>query len=453
MSDRTFTLSSSPSVPPVDLLGIPGVRVWWVQEFADERRLLIDTAPTVEPCLGCGQRAESKGRATVQVRDLPMAGKATRLVWVKRVWRCRDCNISWRETHPDIAARAVLTDRARAEAGRQVGEDGVAVAAVARTFGVSWDTVMRATTQMARDRFAIDGIFTIQTRPCLALGVDEKVMNRAIRGRRRQFVTVLVDLARGVPIDIVKGRSAAVVRSWLAKQTPQWRAGVKVAALDPAAPYRAALTDDDVGLDNATLVVDRFHMHKLANAAIDDVRRRVQQETTGHRGRTGDPLYGVRRLLLVGPGRLNERGTARLEAALAAGDPYEEVACAWMAARLLADIYNAPDRFAARDALGRFFDWAAQVDVPEVTRLAGTVDRWRHEVMAYFTTGRASSGPVEAVNGEIEQIDRVARGFRNFDHYRTRMLSKTAVNWQTPVTPRLRGPRAQSEPAAPSFIA
>ncbi len=61
------------------------MRVWRVQEFADERRLLVGTVPAVEPCRGCGQRAESKGRATVEVRDLPTAGKATRLVWVKRV--------------------------------------------------------------------------------------------------------------------------------------------------------------------------------------------------------------------------------------------------------------------------------------------------------------------------------------------------------------------------------
>jgi hypothetical protein len=74
-------------------------------------------------------------------------------------------------------------------------------------------------------------------------------------------------------------------------------------------------------------------------------------------------------------------------------------------------------------------------------------------VLAYFTAERASSSPVEAVNGELEAIDRVARGFRSFVNSRTRMLLKTAVNWHTPATPRLRGPRAQSEPAAPSFIA
>jgi hypothetical protein len=53
-------------------------------------------------------------------------------------------------------------------------------------------------------------------------------------------------------------------------------------------------------------------------------------------------------------------------------------------------------------------EWAAEVDVAEVTRLAKTIDRWRVELLAYFRTNRASSGPVEAVNGEIEQVDRIA---------------------------------------------
>ena len=89
-----------------------------------------------------------------------------------------------------------------------------------------------------------------------------------------------------------------------------------------------------------------------------------------------------------------------------------------------------------------------------MTRLATTIDRWRGEVLAYFRTGHASSGPVEAVNGEIEQVDRAAdRGFRNFHHYRIRMLLKTAVTWHTPTTPRLRGRSGQSDPATPAFIA
>jgi transposase len=107
-----------------------------------------------------------------------------------------------------------------------------------------------------------------------------------------------------------------------------------------------------------------------------------------------------------------------------------------MAKELLRSVYAAPDVFAARIALERFFDWAATVEITEVTRLATTIDRWRDEVLAYFRTGRSSSG------------DRAARGFRNM-----RMLLKTAVDWQTPTTPRLRGRAGQSDPATPAFIA
>jgi hypothetical protein len=56
----------------------------------------------------------------------------------------------------------------------------------------------------------------------------------------------------------------------------------------------------------------------------------------------------------------------------------------------------------------------ATVEIAEVTRLATTIDRWRGEVLAYFRTGRSSSGPVEAVNSEIEAVDRAASGFRSF---------------------------------------
>jgi transposase len=150
---------------------------------------------------------------------------------------------------------------------------------------------MRAVTDAAARLFDEQHLYTRQVRLCTATGVDEKVMNRASRGRRRRYVTVIVDLARPRPLDIVEGRSKRVLRAWLAAQTPTWRAGVRIAALDPAAPYRAALIDREVGLPNARLVLDHFHVTKLANAAIDDVRRRVQQTTLGHRGRKHDPLY------------------------------------------------------------------------------------------------------------------------------------------------------------------
>lgn len=112
---------------------------------------------------------------------------------------------------------------------------------------------------------------------------------------------------RPFTLDIIEGRSKQVLSGWLAAQPPPWRDAVKVATLDPAAPYRAALRDPQAGLAHARLVLDRFRADKLANTAIDDCRRRVQQDTLGHRGRKGDPLYAIRRLLLTAYDRLDPR--------------------------------------------------------------------------------------------------------------------------------------------------
>ncbi len=256
--------SSSAVSSSVSLLGIAGLRVLEVFEFVDERHVFVETVRDYDACRTCGQRAVSGGRHVIQVRDLPVGPKATRLIWHKREWRCRDCGRSWRERHPGIAPRAVLTERARDEAARQVGELGRPVAAVAREFGVGWETIMRAVKDTAARLFADQQLYTVQLASCVAIGVDEKVMNRARRGRRRRYVTVIVHLVRGRPLDIIQGRSKKVLRAWLAAQSPAWRAGVRIAALDPAAPYRAALTDDEVGLPNATLVLDHFHVSKLA---------------------------------------------------------------------------------------------------------------------------------------------------------------------------------------------
>ena len=97
------------------------------------------------------------------------------------------------------------------------------------------------------------------------------------------------DRARGI-----QGRSASALLSWMNAQDSAWRSGIATAALDPYRGYASALRS---ALPDAVRVLDAFHVVRLGFAAVDDVRRRIQQEQTGHRGRTGDPLYGIRRLL------------------------------------------------------------------------------------------------------------------------------------------------------------
>ena len=113
-------------------------------------------------------------------------------------------------------------------------------------------------------------------------------------------LTGIVDLTRGKDhttarlLDLVPGRSGTVYKNWLEERGEQFRSGIQIATLDPFQGYKNAIDDQ---LQDATSVLDAFHIVKLAGDAPGEVRRRVQQDTTGHRGRKGDPLYQIRNLL------------------------------------------------------------------------------------------------------------------------------------------------------------
>jgi transposase len=161
---------------------------------------------------------------------------------------------------------------------------------------------------------------------------------------------------------------------------------------------------------------------KLGGQAVDEVRRRVQQQTLGHRGHAGDPLYGIRMILRCGRERLTDRQQARLERAIAADERHDEVHIAWQAAQQLRSAFHqknlAEGRRIAEHVLASF----PSCPIPEIARLGRTLRQWREPFLAYFTTEGASNGGTEAVNGLIELHRRVARGFRNLDNYRLRML-------------------------------
>ena len=120
-------------------------------------------------------------------------------------------------------------------------------------------------------------------------------------------------------LDLVPGRSGAAYSSWLTERGQAFRSGVAVATLDTFRGYRNTIDDD---LSDAVAVLDAFHVVKLATQVVDDVRRRVQQDTCGHRGRRDDPLYRIRNILRAGEDRLTNRQRARLKDAFTARDEH-----------------------------------------------------------------------------------------------------------------------------------
>jgi len=427
------------------LLGLPGFQVLDTENTAGEWNVLVELPRDLVGCPLCGAVARVKDRRTVLVRDLPIADTPVLLRWRKRVFACRYAlceNNTWTEEHDAIAPRAVLTERARQWAFEQVGFHDRAVAAVAAQLGVAWHTIMTQVIErgapLVDDPIRLDGV--------TAIGVDETSFLRATSTHPTLYATGVADLTPGRParlLDVVAGRSGRVLRGWLADRDQQWRAAIVTASLDPFRGYASALAGQ---LPAATRVLDPFHVVKLGLTCVDTVRRRVQQDTLGHRGYADDPLFRSRRLLRRRGDRLTDRQRQRLDAALDAGDPTGQVTAAWLVAQHLMAAYATPDRTAGRAAADAAISLALTCPVPEITRLGRTLRGWRTEFLARFNQPDVSNGPTECLNLKVKNTKRVARGYRSFRNYRLRLLLNHGLIRDDQATTRIRTRR-------PSFAA
>lgn len=131
------------------------------------------------------------------------------------------------------------------------------------------------------------------------IGVDEHVWRHPPTETR--IVTVILDLTpirdrRGPSrlLDMVPGRSKQAFKTWLASQPHTWRERIEIVAMDGFTGFKSAAAEE---LPDATTVMDPFHVVHLAGDALDECRRRIQQELHHRRGRATDPLYKARRVL------------------------------------------------------------------------------------------------------------------------------------------------------------
>ena len=261
--------------------------------------------------------------------------------------------------------------------------DHLTVTRVAAGLGVSWHTANSAIIAEGRRRLTdaparFAGVTTI--------GVDEHVWRHTRLGDK--YVTVIIDLTPAREktgparlLDMVEGRSKAVFKQWLAGRPKQWRDGIEVVAMDGFSGFKTAAAEE---LPDAVPVLDPFHVVRLAGDALDRCRQRVQQDTLGHRGRAGDPLYKARRTLHTGASLLTDKQSARLE--------------------------------------GVFVSSGVPAALVEIRRLGRTLKQRATDVLTFFDRPGTSNGPTEAINGRLEHLRGSALGFRNLTHYIARSL-------------------------------
>ncbi|MBS9536272.1 ISL3 family transposase [Mycobacterium sp. M1] len=391
----------------------------------------IDCRPvTADPtCPKCGQPAVLRDHVERVLTDLPVVGHPTRLrVQVPR-FACGndDCATTiFRARMDSVAApRAATTRRCARWILQRLALDKMSVAAVARALALSWDTVNTIAAALTRDLVFnqpghLDGV--------RYLGVDEHKWKHGRGQGGSDFVTVLVDLTpvidgtgRARLLDMVAGRSAEVLKDWLKARDANFRSRVKVVAMDGFAGYRTATAD---ALPAARAVMDPFHVVHLAADKLNLCRQRIQSDTCGHRGRTGDPLFGIRRILLTRPDLLTDKQKAKLDKALAAHDAHVAVEVTACFYQDLIAAYADPDRRSGKLAMFKCLK-RIRTGVPkgleELAQLGRSLWKRHREILAYFDVG-ISNGPVEAINGRLEHLRGIALGFRNLNHYILRSL-------------------------------
>jgi transposase len=344
------------------------------------------------PC--CGSRKLIKrGSTERRFRTLPIGHRP---VWialaVPRV-ECRKCHVvrqvevdfaDSRRRHTKAFARYVL-DLSRL----------MTIQDVARLLNISWDTVKEIQKQHLHRRFA---------RPKLGhlryLAIDEIHL-----GKRSGFVTLVMDLVSGAVVDVAEGKSADAL-------TPFWkrlsRSGAKIQAVatDMGPAYIKAVREN---LPQATLVFDHFHVIKLFNEKLTNLRRDLAREADALGKQT---LKGTRWLLLKTPSRLDcaKDEHLRLQEALKLNQP---LATAYYLKEDLRRIWRQEDKESAAFLLADWIKRAAASGIRMLMRFANTLAAYRTSILAYYDFNGLSTGPLEGTNNKIKTLQKMAYGFRD----------------------------------------
>jgi transposase len=415
------------------LFGLPGVSVQRVERTVDESgtavRLvhLVTAVSSAAGCPACGVISRSvKQHRITRPRDLPYGEEPLAVRWHKRQYRCREAACPRRaftESITEIPPRSRLTGRLCRQLASQVAA-GRSVAAVAAEYQVSWPVTHQHYAMHA------DALLT-EPEPPVVLGIDEtrrgtpKWFQDPVTGkwvRTERFETNFTDLSGdGRLLGQVAGRTGTAVTGWLEDRGQDWKNQVAYVAIDPCAACRSAV---ERSLPHAVIVVDHFHLVRLANQAVTRVRQRVTRQSLGRRGTARDPAWANRRRLLRGRERLSEQAYTRMWTEILARETTGQLLATWIAKEELRYLLALARTSAARSEISsRLFascDWCARADVPEVTTLAKTIEAWWPQILAFIDTGITNAG-TEANNRLIKDAARVAFGFRNLDNQRRRV--------------------------------
>jgi transposase len=350
-------------------------------------------------CTACGShRVIRRGSCPRRFRSLPIGSRPVQTVLEVPRLGCQDCGVvrqvpvgfaEERRSYTKAFERYVL------ELSRRMS-----IRDVARHLQVSWDVVKDIQKRFLSRRFS-----NIPLKHLRQIAIDEIAI-----GRGHRYLTVVLDLVSGAVVFIGDGKGAEALQPFW-KRLKRARATIEAVAMDMSPAYiNAVLTH----LSTAVLVFDHFHIIKLFNEKLSDLRRDLYREATEKLHK--DVLKGTRWLLLKNPENLDvtHNESKRLHDALMLNQP---LATAYYMKEDLRRVWEQPDKRAAQRVLDEWIRRAESAGIRMLKKFAHTLAAHRNQILNFYDY-RISTGPLEGTNTKIRVLQRQAYGFRDTEFFK-----------------------------------
>jgi transposase len=275
---------------------------------------------------------------------------------------------------------------------------------VARHLGVSWDTIKNIQKRHLTKHYGHPKLKKLKL-----IAIDEISI-----GRGHRYLTVVLDLKTGAIVFVGDGKGADALKPFW-RRLKMSRAQIDAVAMDMSPSYISAVS---ANLPKATIVFDHFHIIKMFNDKLSDLRRELYHEASE---KEKGILKGTRWLLLKNPDNLNRDRNEKeqLEKALNLNKP---LAKAYYMKEDLRQLWGHEDKIHAETFLE---DWIARAKSSEVKMLekfAKTLEKHRSGILAYYDYP-ISTGPLEGTNNKIKTLQRQAYGFRDQEFFKLKIYA------------------------------
>jgi transposase len=359
--------------------------------------------PNTCRCPACGSAdVVSRGHVARRFRCLPIGLRPTVLVLpVPRV-ECRACGVVRQVEVTFADPRRSYTrrfERYVLELSRRM-----TIRDVAAHLGVGWDLVKDIQKRDLSRRFARPKLKHLRR-----IAIDEIAVARGHR-----YLTVVLDLDSGAVVFVGDGKGTDALKPFWKRLRPSG-AKVEAVAMDMSAAYRGAVS---AHLKGAVIVFDHFHVVKLFNDKLSDLRRSLYHRAEADQRKV---LKGARWLLLKNPENLDAEKDekSRLKEALALNQP---LATAYYLKEDLRRFWEQPGKRFATSFLDGWLRRAEASGVKVLQQMAKTLAAHRSGLLAYYDA-MITSGPMEGTNNKIKTMKRMAYGFRDPEFFKLKILA------------------------------